>query len=156
MRRIELSGGWEAPALIECLVNAEQVRACMEVPGQRFRAGNDAEALAATELQAGVRGCLARREAAVLRVRHAAATKITRRAKVKLAQAWAAREVVKLRQRQKEQWEELTRSFAADWPKTRDAPLKFANVVVVIAEWKRRWRNRRMMCPSRELHKSGF
>ena len=39
-------------ALLECLVNKDQVGACMSVPGQRYRAGAaDAETAAATELQ---------------------------------------------------------------------------------------------------------
>ena len=49
---------WGAePALLDCLVNREQVAACMARPGQRFRSAGDAKEAAAVEIQASFR-CL--------------------------------------------------------------------------------------------------
>ena len=109
-------------ALLECLVNAEQVRACMDIPGQRYRAGADAEVLAATELQAGVRGCLARRDYADKRTKHEAAVKITRQARTFTTRAWAGRAIAHREALQRDQWEALTAAFRSDWPRLKDEP----------------------------------
>ena len=112
----------DAPALLECLVNAEQVRACMEVPGQRYRSGVDAESLAATELQAGTRGMLARRQTTRMRQQHAAARKLTARGKIMVLTRWRARRVDERTREEGERWDALVERFRVEWPRMRDAP----------------------------------
>jgi hypothetical protein len=112
----------DAPALVECLVNAEQVRACMEVPGQRYRVGSDAESLAATELQSATRGMLGRRSAAQMRANGDAAAVVTGRAKVFLLSRWRARAAQVAIAAERERWDELCARFKVNWPRVREAP----------------------------------
>ena len=68
-------------------MNAEQVMACMAVPGQRFHhlhghKDGDTKATAAVELQASYRRRMARRRVASLVLQRAAAKVLTRKGKV--------------------------------------------------------------------------
>ena len=68
-------------------MNAEQVTACMALPGQRFRRADvhnhsDVQGTAAAELQAGFRRRIARRRVAALMLQRAAAEVLTRKGKV--------------------------------------------------------------------------
>ena len=112
----------DANALVECLVNSEQVRASMDLPGSRYHSNADAEEIAATELQANVRGSLARKRAAKLRLQHAAATKITVRAKIRLMSNWAKRRIAEARLQAHEKWGAMTSAFASDWPRLKHEP----------------------------------
>jgi hypothetical protein len=112
----------DPPALLECLVNAEQVRACMEVPGQRYRNGLDAETLAATEMQAGTRGMLARRRTALTRKQHGAARILTARGKVMVLVRWRRRGVEAKQGEERTRWEALVERLRVEWPRMQDAP----------------------------------
>ena len=76
-------GARDEASLLDCLVNREQVAACMAQPGQRFCHGaEDVREAAATEIQAGTRMALGRYRAARLRHMRWAALVLTRKGKV--------------------------------------------------------------------------
>ena len=101
----------------------------MSVPGSRYHANNDAEAIAATEVQAHMRGALARKQAAKHKMEQAAAFKITRRAKVHLTRNWAKRRIAESRIAAAEKWEAMSKAFAADWPKLKEEPRVLIHLV---------------------------
>ena len=110
-------------AMVECLVNKDQVAACMALPGQRYRSGAaDAETAAATQLQAVVRGKLARSLARQMEAQALAADSLTRRAKVFVAQHEAERRLADDAAAKQARWERLVNAFRADWPRIRDKP----------------------------------
>ena len=114
--------------LLACVVNADQVMACIAQPGQRFRAdgegraGNDVRALAATEVQAGFRGRRARREVRAIRVRHAAAEVLTRKGKVITTTKRIQRLVSEAKAQRKAEWEETMATFHQSWPDIKSGP----------------------------------
>ena len=112
----------DAEALLDCLVNSEQVRATMEVPGSRYHAGSDAETIAATELQAAMRGRLARKLGGLLRIRHEAAMGITRQAKVFVTRSWLQRRLAERRAKLAEKWDQLVAAFKVEWPRIKEEP----------------------------------
>ena len=75
-------GAPDEASLLDCLVNREQVAACLAQPGQRFCHGADVREAAAIEIQAGTRMALGRHHAARLRHMRWAAQVLTRRGKV--------------------------------------------------------------------------
>ena len=75
-------GARDEASLLNCLVNREQVAACLAQPGQRFCHGADVREAAAIEIQAGARMALGRHDAAHLRHMRWAAQVLTRRGKV--------------------------------------------------------------------------
>ena len=110
-------------ALLECLVNKDQVGACMSVPGQRYRAGAaGAETAAATELQSVMRGKLARQLASEMRRQEIAADSLTRRAKVYVAMHETERRLGDKAAADAAAWERLVSEFRDDWPRIRGKP----------------------------------
>tara|TARA_B100000795_G_scaffold138188_1_gene103248 strand:- start:9 stop:368 length:360 start_codon:yes stop_codon:yes gene_type:complete len=75
-------GARDEASLLDCLVNREQVAACLAQPGQRFYHGADLQEAAAIEIQAGTRMALGRHHAARLRHMRWAAQVLTRKGKV--------------------------------------------------------------------------
>ena len=75
-------GALDEASLLDCLVNREQVAACLAQPGQRFCHGVDVREAAAIEIQAGTRMALGRNHAARLRHMRWAAQVLTRKGKV--------------------------------------------------------------------------
>ena len=75
-------GAPDEASLLDCLVNREQVAACLAQPGQRFCHGVDVREAAAIEIQAGTRMALGRHHAARLRHMRWAAQVLTRKGKV--------------------------------------------------------------------------
>ena len=69
-------------SLLDCLVNREQVAACLAQPGQRFCHGGDVREAAVIEIQAGARMALGRHHAGRLRHLRWAAQVLTRKGKV--------------------------------------------------------------------------
>ena len=69
-------------SLLDCLVNREQVAACLAQPGQRFCHGADVREAAVIEIQAGARMALGRHHAGRLRHLRWAAQVLTRKGKV--------------------------------------------------------------------------
>ena len=110
------------PALLDCLVNREQVAACMARPGQRFRSAGDAKEAAAVEIQAGMRMALGRRRVARLRSMRAAAIVLTRKGKAMAVHAAATRQLQERAEAQHAAWKRTTAKFHREWPRIKGAP----------------------------------
>ena len=94
----------------------------MAVPGQRYRSANDAEHLAAVELQAAARGAHARRRARRAGLERHAAEVVTRRAKTYVASHERVRKLEELSAAEEQAWARLCEQFRERWPILRDAP----------------------------------
>ncbi|KAL1514674.1 hypothetical protein AB1Y20_003762 [Prymnesium parvum] len=113
-------------SLLECVVNEDQVMACISQPGQRFRTvgGPSAEVKlkAATELQAGYRGHLSRKRTAALMKERTAALVLTRRAKVMVMSKAARKKMAEARAVLKADWDARMADFHADWKHIKNGP----------------------------------
>ena len=103
--------------LLECLVNSEQVRACMEVLGRATTRRRTRRPSRRPRCRRR-RGCLARKQGKQTKLKHYAALKITRAAKLRVVQSWAA--VAHAASQRQAMWEKLASQFARDWPRMKE------------------------------------
>ena len=106
-------------SLLDCLVNREQVAACLAQPGQRFTHGADVREAAAIEIQAAARMALGRHQAARLRQIRWAADVLTRRGKVFAAIKETKRQLQERAERHHASWKKVTAQFYREWPRIR-------------------------------------
>jgi hypothetical protein len=114
-----MAGARDEASLLDCLVNREQVAACMAQPGQRFRLGDDAREAAAVEIQAGTRMALSRKRVTSLRYRRAAAEVITRKGKARAVRSDAKRRLQARAEEQQAAWKKSTAKFHREWPRIK-------------------------------------
>jgi len=143
-------GARDEASLLDCLVNREQVMACITQPGQRFcLSGANVREAAATEIQAGRRMALGRRRAAWLRRTLWAAEVLTRKGKV-FALYHATKRLVQMRAEEHHaSWKKVTADFYIKWPRIQQG----AHVIIHLPSLSASERQRRTI-PSLEVRQS--
>ena len=121
-------------ALIACLVNSDQVFALLQVPGQRFQASyRNSQTVAATALQARVRGMLSRRMLLHNCKQSRAADRLTRKVKSKMQERAARQKIDEVTAAEQLAWEAMNTRFRKDWPRIRSSPRVIVHLASISA-----------------------